>query len=331
MVVPERLVALLLRQAGIQQAVRDIQPVGHQGITNHVSLITMQDGARFIVRHYQWPWDAPDLKRLQKERSVHALLQRVGVSVPAILAHLERAGQSLALMEYVPREVLGDIAPSLSKGASRQAWQSCGQMLRRAHTLSYPAGTYGVIVGNHIQPFAGHYSWEDEAPTWGRSQIHMILDHFHHLSAQRPDLAPLDQEVRSTLAQALPFLNRTPPTLLHNDAHPWNVLVRSVDEHWQCSAWLDWEYAWVGDPNWDLVRMDLFRRHPIGATPDAFWDGYGRAPAEPERSVYEMHIYLWMANQYLQGDRHLLPTYAAALTYVGRFAEAVRSIHRWLT
>jgi len=44
-----------------------------------------------------------------------------------------------------------------------------------------------------------------------------------------------------------------------------------------------------------------------------------------------MHISLWMANQYLKGDRHLLPTYEAAMTYVDRFGEAVQRIHRWLT
>ena len=76
--------------------------------------------------------------------------------------------------------------------------------------------------------------------------------------------------------------------------------------------------------------MDLFRRKPIGATTSAFWEGYGRYPAEPERSVYELHVYLWMANQYLSGDRHLLPTYEAAMAYVDRLDEAVRGIRAWL-
>jgi aminoglycoside phosphotransferase (APT) family kinase protein len=186
------------------------------------------------------------------------------------------------------------------------------------------------MVGNQVQPFADSHPWEDKASSWGHSQIHMILDHFQRLCTHKPDLAQSDQALRRTLAEALPFLNRTPPTLLHNDAHAWNVLVQCAGEHWQCSAWLDWEYAWVGDPNWDLVRMDLFRRAPIGATPDAFWEGYGRSPAQPERAVYEMHIFLWMANQYLNGDRQLLPTYEAAMSYVDRFGDMVRGIHRWL-
>ena len=76
--------------------------------------------------------------------------------------------------------------------------------------------------------------------------------------------------------------------------------------------------------------MDLFRSKPIGPTPEAFWEGYGRSPSEPERSVYEMHIYLWMANQYLNGDQHLLPTYEAAMSYLNQLGVVVKSIRRLL-
>jgi aminoglycoside phosphotransferase (APT) family kinase protein len=330
-VIQEQVAAALLRQAGLTQGVQHIHPLTNHGITNQVALITLQDGSRFVLRQYRWPWDKRDLNRPQKEQYLHTLLHEAGVPVPAILAHVDVAGESALLLEYVPGEVLGDIAPSLSDAARKQAWRSCGHMLRQAHAIAYPEGTFGIIVGDHVQSFADHFSWEDAAPTWGHSQIHMILDHFQRLRNRMPDLARIEEELRRTLAGTLPLLNRTPPSLLHNDAHPWNVLVRSEDGQWRCSAWLDWEYAWVGDPNWDLVRMDLFRRKPIGATPAAFWDGYGQSPAEPERSVYTLSIYLWMANQYLTGDRHLLPTYEAAMAYVECLDDAIRGIRTWLT
>jgi aminoglycoside phosphotransferase (APT) family kinase protein len=326
MSIQEELASALLHQAELTAAIQHIEPLANNGITNQMALITLQDGARFVLRQYQWPWQDRDLNRPEKEQHIHALLHQAGVPVPAILAHIELAGQSAVLMEYADGLHLGDVTPSLPKEARIQAWRSCGQMLRRAHTISYPEGIYGIIVGSHVETFAEHGSWEDSAPSWGHSQIHMILDHFQRLSQHMPALTRVDQDLRRTLAEALPLLNRTSPTLLHNDAHPWNVLVLSEGSQWRCSAWLDWEYAWVGDPNWDLVRMDLFRRGPIGATPDAFWEGYGRYPAEPERSVYEMQIYLWMANQYLDGDRHLPQTYRAAMAYVDRFDEAVAGI-----
>lgn len=319
----QELVAALLRQAGIIRTVQSVQPITNKGITNQMSLLTLQDGDRFIVRRYQWPWADRDHSRRHKEPFLHALLQQAGVPVPAILASAELARQAAVLMEYVSGEALGDVTTVLGDAARAQSWHSCGQMLRRAHRISYPPGTYGVIVGSQVQPFAGCAGNVD---TWGHCQIRMILDHFHQCVRHKPDLACIGDELRDVLTRSLPFLNRTPPTLLHNDAHPWNVLVRSEDDHWYCCAWLDWEYAWVGDPNWDLVRMDLFRRKPIGPTPLAFWEGYGRAPAEPERSVYELHIFLWMANQYLDGDRHLLPTYEAAMAYVNQLDVAVKRL-----
>jgi aminoglycoside phosphotransferase (APT) family kinase protein len=330
----QELVAALLRQAGITRTVQSVQAITNKGITNQMSLLTLQDGERFIVRRYQWPWAGRDHHRLHKEQFLHSLLRQVGVPVPAILADAELAGQSAVLMEYVPGEALGDVTTALSEAARAEAWHSCGQMLRRTHSISYPEGTSGVIVGDQVQPFtefARHIgSWEDGVPTWGHCQIRMIVDHFHQLMSRKPEIARTGDELRAMLTEALPFLNRTPPTLLHNDAHPWNVLVRSDKDHWHCCAWLDWEYAWVGDPNWDLVRMDLFRSKPIGPTPQAFWEGYGRPPSEPERSVYQMHIFLWMANQYLDGDRHLLPTYEAAMSYVNQLDMAVKGLRRLL-
>jgi aminoglycoside phosphotransferase (APT) family kinase protein len=330
----QEFVVALLRRAGITQTVLRVQAITGKGITNQMSLLTLQNGERFILRRYQWPWTDRDHNRLHKEKFLHRLLQRARVPVPTILADVELAGQSAVLMEYVPGEELGDVTTTLSPTARAEAWHSCGQMLRRAHTISYPEGTYGVIVGNQVQPFAEFAgktgSWEAEAPTWGSCQAGMIWDHFHQLIQRKPEIAVTGPELRELLAASLPFLNRTPPTLLHNDAHPWNVLVRADGNHWYCSAWLDWEYAWVGDPNWDLVRLDLFRSQPIGPTPEAFWEGYGRSPSEPERSVYEMHIFLWMANQYLNGDRHLLPTYEAAMAYVNQFHLVVKEIRRLL-
>jgi len=58
------------------------------------------------------------------------------------------------------------------------------------------------------------------------------------------------------------------------------------------------------------------------------------APKDPERTIYELSIYLWMADQYLDGEvdeeRVLMPTYKAAMQYLGRIDEAVKRIDRAL-
>ena len=63
----QELVAALLHRAGITQTVQSLQAIINKGITNHMLLITLQDGERFIVRRYQWPWGDRDHHRLHKE------------------------------------------------------------------------------------------------------------------------------------------------------------------------------------------------------------------------------------------------------------------------
>src|SRR5262245_20002474 len=127
MLIQEQVAVALLRQANLPQDIQDIHPLTTNGMTNHVALITLRNGARVVFRQYHWPWDGRDLNRPQKEQYLHALLHQAGVPVPAIHAHVDVAGQAAALLEYVPGEVLGDIAPSLPHEASAQVWRSCGQ------------------------------------------------------------------------------------------------------------------------------------------------------------------------------------------------------------
>jgi aminoglycoside phosphotransferase (APT) family kinase protein len=55
----------------------------------------------------------------------------------------------------------------------------------------------------------------------------------------------------------VPLLDSRPVRLLHNDSHPWNILVDSVSGDWRVTGWLDWEFAWSGDPAWDIARLDI--------------------------------------------------------------------------
>ena len=138
------------------------------------------------------------------------------------------------------------------------------------------------------------------------------------------DLGSLQEIIEA----AIPLLNRGIPTLLHNDAHAWNVLIDLRDEGWGCTGWLDWEYAWVGDPTWDLVRMDLWRSHAIGATPADFFEGYGLFPIEPNRSIYELSIYLWRAHEYLKGAESISLMGITAMKYLATVDNSIKKIRK---
>lgn len=317
----------LLTEAGIShKSIRNVEPIG-TGVTNRTSLVVLQDDTRYVLRQYEWPHATSDnLHRLEKECYLHNLLLKHDVPVPAILAQFDDDGVRAVLMEYKPGHLLGDIVESLSEGPRDQAWRSVGAALRKVHSVQLPDSCAGLIVGERVVPF--------EEGSWGDFHYHQAVQHASNLLKRdlglRFDLAAM----RRVLKQAIPVLNERPLVLLHNDPHPWNVLVNEAAGPWECSAWLDWEYAWSGDPAWDLARLDLFRLKPIGPTPAAFYEGYGSAPKDPERTIYELAIYMWMANQYLDGEvdeeRVLMPTYEAAMRYLARIDEAVERIDRAL-
>ncbi len=282
----------LLGEAGIENwAIQHVEPI-NTGVTNLTSLVVLQDDKRYILREYVWPHpSSDDLHRIEKEKYLHNLLLENDVPVPFILAEFEEGTSRAVLMEHRPGVLLGDVVGTLHDDECAQAWRATGAALRKAHSIRLPEGYPGVVVGENVQPF--------EEGSWGNFQFHQVLLHAENLRKRGYGIRIDISHLENVLLPAVPILNVSPTVLLHNDPHPWNVLVHRVNGQWTCSAWLDWEYAWSGDPVWDLVRMDLFRMKPIGPTPAAFYEGYGSRPQEPNRSIYELSIYLWMANQYL--------------------------------
>lgn len=307
----------LLARAGVPAPVSRMDEVSERGSTNRTWVVEVEGGQRFVVREYRWPYEEEELQRARKEVILHQLLRRHGVPVPEVLATAEEDDWDAALLEYLPGRPLGEITNELTAEARARAWRSVGEVMRRVHSIDYPTEDAGVIVGEKVRSF-------DEG-SWGGFCRGGTIKHAVRLQERRPDLH-IDLDRLETLGDRFqPVLDDTPRVLLHNDSHPWNVLVAETEGAWECSGVLDWEHAWVGDPTWDLVRMDLFRLKPIGATPEAYWSGYGRHPTEPQASFYELQISLWMANQYLDGSQALPPTYQQAMSYV---EDMDRRLHR---
>lgn len=315
----------LLEKAGLSAPIEWCERVSDSGLTNRTSVVALTDGSKYVLREYSWPHESPDdLDRLRKEIYLHEILGQNRVPVPRILAQVKGKKLGALLLEHLPGRLLGDVAASLSSGELSEAWSSCGAALRRAHGITFPEGTSGIIAGEVVRPFEGG--------SWGDFHFYSILGHAERVLSRSSSAGITPETLKGLLEPAIPILNRVRPSLLHNDPHPWNVLVQKSQKEWTCSGWLDWEYAWVGDPTWDLVRMDLIRIKPVGPAPSAFYRGYGAMPQEPHRSIYELSIFLWMANQYLDGDRFLMPTYEAAMTFLQsidtKVAEMGRLIER---
>ena len=322
---PPAILPGLLAEAGqSRDSIRSVEPLS-TGVTNRTSLVKLRDDTRYILREYEWPYDTDDdLQRVEKELYLHDLLLNHGVPVPAIVAHHDDESGRAVLMEFKPGQLLGNIVENLTDGQRAQAWRTVGAALRNVHSIQLPDHCAGLIVGKRIKPF--------EEGSWGDFHCHQAMRHAESLLKRDPQLRFDLASMKRVLKQAVPLLNERPLVLLHNDPHPWNVLVHEEAGQWRCSAWLDWEYAWSGDPIWDLARLKIFRLKPIGPTPPAFYEGYGNEPKDPEWLIYELSIYLWMADQYLEGEvdevRVLMPTYEAAMRDLERIDDVVDRIGR---
>jgi len=299
--------------AGIESSVATLEPLGGSGLTNRLWLVSLRDARRFVLRKYQWPYAEPDLDRGAKEAYLHHLLARRGVPVAPIVAY----DDSAALMEYISGEILGEVAGRVPAEELAPAWFQAGEALRRTHSITYQPGIAGMIVGpGQVPPFADG--------SWGRCVQGDILRHTRHLEEQGALAAEQVARIHHIAAETVPILDEISPTLLHNDLHPWNILIRQTAQKWKLAAVLDWEYAWVGDPVWDLARFEVWRPEEIGPTPPAFYEGYGSHPNALRFRLYEMALCLWRAQA--QGHTALARVDAAATNYGRRLGIALSQI-----
>jgi aminoglycoside phosphotransferase (APT) family kinase protein len=252
------------------------------GVSNHNYRIEFEDGSLALLRVYRWGHDEPEPQRRLKEPMLHRLLADAGVPVPRVIAASDRC----ALMEWIDGVKLRQIALSEPPVRLEQAWSEAGAALRMAHAVNPFGRTAGEIVGEQLQPFA--MSWAE----WNAREIRKHAGRLRALDAITDvELSRIEQ-----ICTRLPeLLGAPPPMLVHNDAHPANVLVAQRNDAWHLAAWIDWEYAWLADPDWDLARFAFFGTAQVGAIPETFWTGYGGRPSPIRNAIYELHMVAWLA------------------------------------
>lgn len=270
-----------LHELGVAARARQVVPCAG-GLSNHNYRIDLDDGTRALLRIYRWWIPEPEPPRGRKERWLHDLLARAGVPVPAVIAASERC----ALLEWIDGEKLRETALRESADGLLPAWRQTGDALRRTHEMRPLGDRPGEIVGLELKPFE---------PNWPRWLAAELARHATRLRELRViDGATFGRVV--SIAQQLPdLLDLDEAVLLHNDAHPANVLVHRSEAGWELAAWIDWEFAWVGDPDWDLTRFEFIGTAQVGEIPAAFWEGYGRRPDRARARIYELFFTTWLA------------------------------------
>ena len=289
-----------------------------RGSINRTLIVGGDDGARYVLKEYRWPFGgSEDLDRPGKEAWLSDLVRGHGVPAPRQLSRVLAGDAVLVLREYLPGRPLGDVPVTCAP-----AWRSAGAMLASIHQIQLrPEGMAGMIVGFAVRPFA--------AGSWGRWHLANAVEHSWKVARRgRYDVDP--DRVRRLYTRAVPLLDSRQVRLLHNDPHPWNVLVDAAGGSWRCTGWLDWEFAWTGDPAWDVARFDIFRLRDIGPAPAAFGDGYGSPRVPLVSDLYEFAIMLWMSNQDAAGDHILLPSYRRAHEYLSAADAVLTRLERLL-
>lgn len=298
----EQLIRIALDAAGLPTSGFGFEPLGRQ-IVNVTYQIRFDNGDQYVVRVYRWPFDGPDeLDRPTKEIWLSDVLRQHDIPAARVLSKVETNDGIAVVFTRLAGDPLGDL-PEIYD----EAWRAAGATLARAHSVQLGDGTAGVIVGRQVQPFS--------EGSWGRWQLANAVAHGAEV-ASRGEYHIDTERVRAIYQRAVPLLDERPIRLLHNDPHAWNVLVANGGDGWQCTGWVDWEFAWTGDPAWDLARLDIFRCEDIGPTPTSFYEGYGADPAPVVSELYEFAIMLWMSNQAANGDDVLQPTYERAHRYL---------------
>ena len=246
------------------------------GTINRTMIVLGDDGSRNVLQEYRWPYQEPDdLNRPDKEAWLSDLARRRGIPAPRQLSRVTAGDAIVVLREYLPGHLLGDVPVTCAS-----AWRSAGETLASIHQIRLGADDRaGVIAGRRVRPFA--------EGSWGRWQLANAVEHSQPVAHRgRYHIDP--ERVGRLYARAVPLLGSRPVRLLHNDPHPWNILVDATENSWHCTGWLDWEFAWTGDPTWDVARLDIFRLKDIGPTPAAFDGGYGshRVPVVSELTPF---------------------------------------------
>jgi aminoglycoside phosphotransferase (APT) family kinase protein len=194
----------------------------HGGTTERTFLVT--DAGR------QWVLRVETIPATQLPRAVAAqrLAQSAGVAVPNIVAfELPHVGSEYCWsLEHFLAGTAFDHAGFHSQ-ATQDAARDLGRQLRRLHTVE--------IDGRGLIPCEQIYA----------HRVERALDVINAPTADR-----------LVIERAYAFIRASRPTvgrLCKNDCASANILV----QHGKVAAIIDWEWAWGGDPAWDIAYWQL--------------------------------------------------------------------------
>jgi len=244
---PDELAALLARTK--LPAAASAFPFPTPGLDNELTLVTLADGQRLLLRRPRTP------SRGSAQRT--QLLQSLGIARPLVHATTE---DGTALLEWVDGESLTALATSPTADST---WRAVGEALARVHRVRFPGAVCGdfdegaltlapLDWRKHLQAKA------DRATPWIREHV--------------SDADALLRRLSASVHPAAATISRDGSRLLHGDISLDNV-VMSTDG---TAILIDWDTPRVGTRYEELASLEQHLYLATGAAglPSPFWEGY---------------------------------------------------------
>lgn len=199
----------------------DVQAIKH-GLTNRSWLVSGQSD-RFVVRLSEASPEELQIDRDSEAIVLHAVA-RAGIG-PEVLRCDPRHG--ILITRYLVPTWSGQDAQSPGN------IERLAELLRRLHALAVPAGVRMVDLASTV-----------------RGYVRTLHERGIRSSLKSPAL----RERADTTARAL--RKGSTPCLCHNDVHHLNIVEGDDD-----LKLIDWEYAGVGEPLFDLASVCVYHRY----------------------------------------------------------------------
>ena len=242
--------------------------------TAHCGKVVLRMGP--VNRHLLMPFEH---HLMESEAQVYDLLAQRGVAASEILAvDLSKTvvDRDFMFVRYLPSRAMSEC--DLAGEDRERVCRAIGEAAGRMHEIC--ADRFGRVAA--VSHGRGHARWSDA--------LYADLLEWETVAAPA-EIFPGEahEEIRRLFRAAAPVLDEiTSPQLVHMDLWLGNVLIRTDTPRPEFGAIIDADRALWGDPMYEFSSIRWAYREP------AFWEGYGKGPAqgknaEIRRAVYTLH------------------------------------------
>ena len=192
-------------------------------------------------------WQVDDQLKARREGTVMSWLHEVGIPVARVHVTDSQLGHDVLLQRRLPGEMWFDINRDFPQAVDPYI-EEYARLLAQVHNLEVPYAARKVV------PHVTLDSILRTIRTW----------------AERADDRHLIQTIDRVAGQADQAIEAS-PSILHGDYHFANVLLHEG----HISGIIDWEFAALGDPRWDVVAAyQLLVEFEAASAADRFLNVY---------------------------------------------------------